>query len=377
MKIAMLGLKSIPVGDFGGGIERHVEELAERLVRAGHTVYVYVRSNEFKERTAKTWRGIRLISLPTIRRKNLETIIHTFLASVHVLFLPVGIVHYHGVGPATLAWIPRLFKPWARVVVTFHSIDRFHKKWGRFARAYLGFGEWMAMNVAHKTIVVSHTLQIYVHRRYGKPGVFIPNGVEVKTVRKTEHLSIFNLEPKEYLLTVARLVKHKGIHYLIQAFRGLSTTKKLVIVGAPSFTEDYVEYLARLAADDPRIIFTGFQSGEVLAELYSHAYLYIHPSESEGLSLTILEAMAHGTTVLMSNIPENLETIDHSGFSFENGNIRDLQKKILYLLGKPDLVAERAKLGRQFVRQKFNWEAIVMETERIYGAPKQMKNNKK
>lgn len=366
MRIAMLGLKGIPVGNYGGGIERHVEELAERLARRKHHVFVYVRSYTLGPRLPKTWRGVHLISLPTIRTKNLETIVHTFLATLHVLFMPVDVIHYHGIGPATLAWIPRLFKPWARVIITFHSIDRFHKKWGRFARAYLGFGEWAAMHFPHRTIVVSHTLQIYVHRRFRRPGIFIPNGVEPRAVKKSDELDQFHLKRDGYLLTVARLVKHKGIHYLIQAFRGIKTDKKLVIVGAPSFTEDYADYLAKIAADDPRIIFTGFQTGETLAQLFAHAYIYVHPSESEGLSLTILESMSYGTTVLISNIPENMETIDHSGFSFESRNVHDLRKKITHLLANPELVNERARRGKDFIRKKFNWEMIVKETERVY-----------
>ncbi|MDP3985696.1 MAG: glycosyltransferase family 4 protein [bacterium] len=368
MNIAMLGLKSIPVSEVGGGVERHVEELSERLVRRGHTVYVYVRSHELPPRAPRTWRGVRLIALPTIRRKHMETIVHTFLASLHVLFLPVQVVHYHGVGPATLAWIPRLFKPWAKVVVTFHSIDRFHKKWGRFARWYLGFGEWASLHFPHRTIAVSHMIQIYAHRRYRKPPSYVPNGVEINIIRRFDQLANFDLEKKEYFITVARLIRHKGIHYLIQAFRGLKTNKKLVIVGAPSFTEDYADYLARLAADDPRILFVGFQKGEALAQLYAHAYASIHPSESEGLSMTILEAMSYGTAVLISDIPENLEAIDHSGFSFETRNVADLRKKLRELIDNPKKVMTYARKGRTFVRDNYNWDSIVTQTEAVYGS---------
>lgn len=366
MKIAMLGLKGIPVGEYGGGIERHVEELAERLVRRGHTVFVYVRSYTLKGKKARLFRGVRLISLPTIRYKNLETIVHTLLATLHVLFMPVSVIHYHGVGPATLAWIPRVFKPWARVVVTFHAIDRFQKKWGAFARFYLGFGEWAAMHFPYRTIVVSHVLQIYTHRRYKKPAIFIPNGVETRLIKKSHALVSLHLRPQNYFLTVARLVRHKGIHYLIQAFRNIKTDKKLVIVGAPSFTEDYVEYLMKLSADDQRIVFTGYQTGETLAQLYAHAYLYVHASEMEGLSLSILEAMSYGAPVLISNIPENFEAIDHSGFSFLNRNVHDLRKKMVHALGNPKVVREMVRRGKKFVKNEFNWDAIVRATEKVY-----------
>jgi glycosyltransferase involved in cell wall biosynthesis len=362
----MIGAKSVPVAEPGGGVERHVEELAERLARRKHVVFVYVRSALQPKRHQKTWRKICLIPLPTVQQKHLGTIVHTLLATLHVIFMPVDVIHYHGVGPATFAWIPRIFKPTARVVVTFHGIDRFHKKWGPFARAYLGFGEWAALHFPHRTIVVSHTLQLYVHRRFGRPGTFIPNGVTTQTIRTTDRIKRFNLRKAGYLLVVARLVKHKGLHYLIQAFRGIKTNKKLVIVGAPSFTEDYAEYLAELAADDPRILFTGFQGGETLSQLFTHAYLYIHPSESEGLSTTILESMAYGTTVLISDIPENLETIDHSGFAFKNQNVHDLRKQLQRLLKNPKVVQERARRGRAFIKQNFNWERVLAATEEVY-----------
>ena len=168
--------------------------------------------------------------------------------------------------------------------------------------------------------------------------VYIPNGVTAEKISGEEEIKKIGLKKNSYILTVARLIKHKGIHYLIQAYQKMEKTfgddpknwpggemKKLVIVGAPSFTDDYSAYLNKLAEQSPNIIFTGFQTGDTLKQLFANAYLYVHPSEAEGLSITILEAMSYGTCVLISNIPENLETNDHSGFSFET------KKLIAYL----------------------------------------------
>jgi len=317
MKIAMIGQKGIPfIHD--GGVERHVEELATRLVQRGHEVFVYVRPR-FITNGQKVYKGVKLIPLPSIPTKNLDTITHTFLASIHVLFQKVDVIHYHSVGPSTLAWIPRLFKPKTKIVVTFHSIDRFHKKWGWFARKYLGWGEWTACHFPHKTISVSMTIQKYCKEKFNKETVYIPNGVNIEKIKDKDKIKQFDLEKDGYILTVARLIRHKGIHYLIEAYKKLENTfgsnpenwpgkkiRKLVIVGAPSYTDDYFEYLTKLAAESSNIIFTGFQTGETLKQLFANAYLYVHPSEAEGLSLTILEAMSHGTCVLISDIPENL-----------------------------------------------------------------------
>ncbi len=377
MRIAMIGPKGIPfIRD--GGVERHVEELSVRLAASGHEVFAYVRPR-FIINGQKIYKGVKLISLPSILTKNLDTITHTIFSTIHVLFKKVDIIHYHGVGPSTLAWIPRIFKPRAKVVVTFHSIDRFHKKWGWFARWYLGFGEWTACHFAHKTIAVSESIKKYCKEKFKKDVVYIPNGVRAEEIKGEGELEKFGLKKDSYILTVARLIRHKGIHYLIQAYRKMEKIfgddpknwpggkiKKLVIVGAPSFTDDYYAYLNKLAEQSPNIIFAGFQAGDTLKQLFANAYLYVHPSEAEGLSITILEAMSYGTCVLISDIPENLETIDHSGFSFETKNVDDLYEKIVYLLNVPEIASGRGERGKGFIEKNFNWEKIVLETEKVY-----------
>lgn len=369
MRIAMIGQKGIPFDEEGGGggIERHVEELSTRLVERGNEVIVYVRPHavSWKE---PTYKGVRLIRRPSLKSKNFDTISHALICTLDVLFRNVDIIHYHGVGPSTLAWVPRLLKPGAQVVVTFHSQDRFHLKWGLFARLYLTWGEWTAVHIPHLTIAVSHAIRGFCREKWpGRTVVVIPNGVaDAPRADGVEEIKQFGLTPGGYILTVARLIRHKGIHHLIQAYAGLKTDKKLAIVGAPSYTRDYYDYLLGLAKDNPNIVFTGFQTGRTLAALYQHSYLYVHASESEGLSLTILEAMSYATPVLISDIPENLETIDHSGFSFEVRNVADLRRKLEDLLAKPDEVRQVGERGQEFIKKNFNWKSVVEKTEAAY-----------
>jgi len=362
----MIGQKGIPrSGELGGGIETHVEELCERMAGQGHMVFVYVRP-WFQREAVRKYKGITLIRQWAFISKNFEAIAHTLICSLDVLGRDADVIHYHGVGPSTLAWIPRLFKRDARVVVTFHSQDRFHKKWRFFARWYLSWGEWTACKFPHRTIVVSHNLKVYCKRRYRAQTDYIPNGVTPSIVKKTNELEQFGLRSKEYFLVVARLVQHKGIHYLIQAYQGLKTNKKLVIVGAPSFSAQYLKFLEALAEGNRNIIFTGFRSGETLRQLFANAYVYVHPSESEGLSITILEAMSYGNCVLISDIPENMETIDHSGFSFRSGNVIDLRKKMRHLLDNPKEVERKGGLAKKFIKEYFNWDNIVDSTIKLY-----------
>ena len=264
-------------------------------------------------------------------------------------------------------------------MVTFHSIDRYHKKWGWIARMYLTFGEWTACHFAHKTIVVSHILQKYCLKKYNKKTVYIPNGVSIKFVKSDDQIKQFNLKKSGYLLTVARLVKNKGIHHLITAYKRLEKEFgpdaknwpakrhiKLAIVGSPSYTEHYLKYLKELADESVDIIFTGFQSGEVLDQLFSNAYLYVHPSEIEGLSTTILESLSHRMPALISDITENLEVIDHSGFIFKNKDVDDLYKQLVMLLGHEEKIIEKKDRCLSFIKNNFDWDEIIKVVEKEY-----------
>jgi len=363
----MIGLKGLPVRKDSGGVERHVEELASRLVQAGLDVLAYVRPRHTHTRKSEC-RGIRLQRMPSIPTKSLDTLTHTLLSSLSVLFKKVDIIHYHGIGPSTLAWIPRLFKPRSRVVVTFHSIDRFHQKWGPLARAYLRFAEWTALRYPHATIAVSRSIQGYCREHYGSEPTYIPNGATVRSVHPgRDRLKEWSLEPDGYILTVARLVRQKGIHHLIEAYGRLKTDKKLVIAGAAGFgTGEYAAYLRDLSRGNSSVVFTGFQSGESLAQLYANAYLYVHPSEAEGLSVSILEAMSYGRCVLVSDIPENLESIDHSGLTFHNADPDDLAERLTALLNHPEIVRERGERARKWVSWEYDWGTIADRTAALY-----------
>ncbi len=189
------------------------------------------------------------------------------------------------------------------------------------------------------------------------------------------NLKQFGLEKDKYIMTCARLVKHKGIHYLIEAFNFLKEEQrnnpkvkelKLAIVGDSSFTDDYVKYIKSLAQNNKNIIFTGFQSGKALEELYKNSYVYVHPSEAEGLSIAILEAMSYGKTVLVSNIPENIEAFAGRGYMFVNKDVEDLKYKLKLLLANSELVKKTGKKAYKYVKENYNWQNITKDTVNVY-----------
>lgn len=369
LKIAMIGQKGIPAKH--GGIERHVEELSIRLAARGHQVTVYTRPY-FTSRTRKQHRGVRLVSLSSLHTKHFDAISHTALATLHAIRQGNDIIHFHGVGPSLLAFLPRLFRSKAKVISTFHCLDRKHQKWGFMARQFLRHGEWASVNFPDQTIAVSQTIQRYCRRVFEKTPIYIPNGVaRISSSRpRVSILKRFGLERGQYIISVSRLIPHKGIHYLIEAYKQLKTTKKLVIVGDGFYTDAYVQRLKDLAQGDSRIIFTGFRHGDVLASLFAFAGLYVLPSEAEGLPIALLEAASNGICLLASDIPENMEVLDAVspaiGYSFRNGNVDDLRDRMKYLLSHPRLAERAGQRGKAVVEERFAWDEIVASTEQVY-----------
>ena len=366
----MIGQKGIPAQ--AGGIERHVEELSKELIKHGYEILVFCR--RWYGNAEDNYQGIRCIQTPCIRSKHLDAITHTFTSILRASRENVDIFHIHGVGPALLAWLPKLLRPSAKVIVTFHCVDRFHQKWNGFARLMLHLGEWIACKAADHTITVSQTLQGYCQTQYKTKTVYIPNGTQIPMIDSdTSLLDQFDLEPSNYLMMCSRLVRHKQAHTLIFAWQYLYETepdlvhgKKLAIVGGSAFTDDYVQELELLAAGDPSIVMTGTQTGETLKTLFANSYAIVHPSKSEGLPIAVLEAMSYGKCVLSSDIPENRELTDVCGLTFETENTADLAKKMKMLLEHPDLVEAVGQEARTYVAKKYDWKDIAEKTSYLY-----------
>jgi glycosyltransferase involved in cell wall biosynthesis len=371
MKIAMIGQKGIPA--IWGGVERHVEELALRLAQTGHSVTAYCR-RWYYEHPEKSYRGVNLHFTPSLHTKNLDAITHTFLATLSALHQDFDIIHYHGVGPALLAWIPRIFKPSAKVVVTFHCVDRLHSKWGILARLMLYIGEFAACKFPHQTIVVSQTLKNYVKEKYNCEAIYIPNGITARNVEvDAKLLKQFELIPNHFLLAVSRLLPHKSIHFLIEAFRLLKLEKpketahlKLAIVGDGSYTDDYVRFLHEMAHDTQGVVFAGWQKGPELEALFANAKLFVHPSQSEGLPLVVLEAMSYSRPAVLSDIPEHQELVSDQRFLYKHDQINELKRTLEWALANPEICLANGIQNRLHVEKDYNWDTIAEHVAKAY-----------
>jgi glycosyltransferase involved in cell wall biosynthesis len=359
MRIAMIGQKGIPATH--GGPERHVEELAVRLAARGHDVIVYTRPN-YADPALRTYKGVRLVSRPTVGTKHLDAITHTALCTAAALREKVDVFHYQAEGPALLCWVPRLAGK--ATVVTIHGQDWRRDKWGAAAKAVLRAGEWVSFKVPRATISVSESLADELEATYGRRAVFIPNGVSLSPESDDGVLEEFGLRKGRYVLFAARLVPEKGLHYLLDAWRRGFPGFKLAVAGGSVFSDDYV---AAVQTDPPPdVIFTGWQHDARLASLFRNAALYVLPSDLEGLPIVLLEALGYGTPVLASDIAQNREVLGRYGATFRRGSVDDLEQRLLECLTGLPALKEGALDAQKMIAHEYDWEVVTDRTVDVY-----------
>jgi glycosyltransferase involved in cell wall biosynthesis len=366
LRIAFIGTRGVPAGE--GGVERHVEELGSRLAARGHEVTVYCRTNYTKDRRA-THRGMRLRYVASAGTKHFDFIAHSAASSVLTLRHPPDIVHYHAIGSALVAPLPRYLSR-SGVVLTVHGLDYARQKWTGVARAALKLAEGLSARVPHITIAVSRALASHYANRLGREAVYIPNGMPDATVRPLGPIADrLGLDGRPYLLFVGRLVPEKAPDLLVRAFARVEGEARLVIVGSSGFTDAYAESVRQLAAADPRAIMAGGVFGEELAELYSNAVAFVLPSSLEGLPITLLEAVAHRAPVIVSDIAPHLEVVSADGPGHRvvpQGDLNALAASMAAVLRNRDPEVEGAAALFHQVGAQYSWDAVTTATEQVY-----------
>lgn len=358
LRVAFIGGRGV-ISKYSG-IEAYYEEAGRRLAEMGHEVTVYCRTY-FTPPVAEH-NGMKLVRLPTFRSKHLETLVHTALSTAHVLTQPCDIVHYHALGPALFSFLPRLLGK--KTVVTVQGLDWQRKKWGRFASAVLRMGERASVRLPDGTMVVSQALQQRYRQQHGVDPFYIPNGGVLREPRPPYRIDDWGLEPGKYILFLGRFSPEKGCHLLVEAYEKLDTTVKLVMAGGSSYTDQYSRELRTHAGEQIKML--DWVSGDALEELLTNAMLFVLPSDLEGLSLALLDAMGAGLCVLTSNVPENREVVDEAGFTFERGNSADLADRLRFLIANPAVRDAAGRAAKERIRERYLWPRIAEDIEKAY-----------
>lgn len=380
MRICHVAPELLPVPPTrGGAIERWIRDAAVRLSARGHEVHVISRDRGDAV-TEDTIDGVQYhyLTVPAWldrgRAAALFRGLWYYLAVRRVLArLSVDVVHHHS-RPAGL-WLSHPAGSRARLIISLHSMDY---GWGFGYRAWDRrlFARGLAM--ASRVLCVSQFIERHTVERY--PGVrasvtTVYNGVD-GTLFKPQAPS-----PKPQALTilyVGRVEARKGVKVLIDAFEQVISKRvpgaSLRIVGPHSYWDAqpsgyYAELKTRCEANDHIELRGPTYVDAELAQVYRDAAVSVVPSTfPEALGLTSIEAQASGTPVVVSDAGGLPETVSPgvSGLVFENGNADHLADAVISLLESEPRRATMAAAARHWAMEKFSWDTIAAELERVY-----------
>lgn len=348
----------------GGGIEKYTEEVGSRLATKGHDIIVFTMRHYGAK--SRMYRGMKIRSVPSVALRSFEKMTASLAASLLLIIEPgVDLIHFHAFGPAAFCFIPKLLG--RTVVVQGHGIEWKRSRWNAFGRWFLMASEIPSVVFADRLTVVSEVQRRYLKQAYNRDSVVITTGVNPPRKRAPDTIKRqYRLHGKDYILFASRLVREKNAHLLIDAFKGVRTEMKLVVAGDAKHERDYKQSLYNAAKGDKRILFTGFVTGEPLDELFSNAYLFVLPSDVEGLPTVLLEAMSYGVGCIASDIEENLEALGGKGFTFKSGSADSLRRLLQRLVGEPKIVGKAGSEASSYVIKRYSWDAIADRMEAFY-----------
>ncbi len=349
------------------GIETYYEEVGSRLAERGHTVTAYCRKHFTP--AVDTFRGITVRRLPSLRTKHLETISHSLLSTLHCMFVNYDIVQFHAIGSAPLALLPRLRG--TTTVVSVRGLDWQRAKWNRFARGVLRLGELASAKCPTATAVVSETLGEHYRKEHGKAARVISNPIPTKPETNGEILEELGLEAGRYILFSGRISPEKQVHTLIEAALPLLGDMKLAVAGGTSYSDDYVTQVREQAREgqpdgSENVVFLGQVPHDTVNELLEHCHAFVLPSTMEGLSIALLEAVAFGSCIVASDIPENREVLGHCGLTFPVGDVERLREHLAALISEPELAEVQRRLTRERASELPGWDEVAELTEDFY-----------
>ena len=348
MRIAIVGTRGIPANY--GGFETFAEELSTRLVERGHSVTVYCRT----QHPEAQFRGVDLVTLPTIRHKYLDTVAHTFLSTLHLLAHRPDVALYCNAANAIFTWMPRLVG--VKVALNVDGLERNRKKWNRLGQWWYLLGERLSTICPNAIVSDAVKIQEYFRERYGAASTFIPYGADPARVESTAVLRKLGLEAGRYFLYVSRMEPENNGLLVREAFERVTETElKLALIGDAPYA---AEYIARVrATSDPRVVMPGGVYGAGYRELTSHSFAYIHATEVGGTHPALIESMGRGALTLYLDTPENREVAGDAAIAFTHGNLTERLREVL-AMSPVERDTLRGRAARR-IAERYSWRAVT------------------
>jgi len=360
VKIAIIGTRGVPARY--GGFETCAEELSTRLVRRGHNVRVYCRRHLYPERFSD-FRGVKLIHLPCLRLKSVETLSHTLFSMVHAICTGVDVLLVFNIANSPICLLPKFFRK--RVAINADGLEWKRGKWHKLGRWYLKWAEKIASKYCDVIVADNRCIADYYKSEYQVDVAFIPYGAEVAPVGDCHILDRYGLQKDQYFLTVTRLEPENNTSLTVRAYKSVQTDMPLVIVGSAPYKSSYYRNLTN--AGDSRVRFLGaIYERDVLGAIWGNCFAYVHGNEVGGTNPALLQSLAYGNCVLSIDVCFNREVIGDSAILYEKDE-SDLARKMNMLIANPGIRTEYKDKAIERIKCLYTWEEAVDRYERLCG----------
>lgn len=352
----MVGTRGVPASY--GGFETAVEEIGKRLVDRGHTVTVYSRGQKHPE---STYLGMRLVHLPAIPQKQLDTLSHTALSILHLITrrTPDAAFVFNA---ANSPFLPALRLRGVPTALHMDGLEWRRAKWGRIGKAYYRCAEELGVRMGDALIADAPGIADYYLDQFSVPTEMIRYGAPLLEGTPTSRLAELGVDPGGYHLVVARFEPENHVLEIVKGYRRSDATLPLLLVGSAPYGAQYLEMIRKAAGNDPRIrLVGGIYDQELLDALYEHAYTYVHGHSVGGTNPSLLRAIGAGTPVVAFDVGFNREVIDGDGWFFQTSE--ELAAQLPEIEDDTATAAERGARNRRRAVTEFSWEDVASEYE--------------
>lgn len=360
LRIAMIGTRGVPASY--GGFETAVEEVGKRLVERGHDITVYTRGSEHRERE---YLGMRVVHLPALRQKQLETLSHTGLSALHAVSrkAPDAAFVFNA---ANSPFVPLLRARGIPVALHMDGLEWKRSKWGARGRAYYRWAEQFGVRSADALIADAPGIADYYADQFGVPTELIRYGAPIIESAPIDGITALGLRPDDYHLVVARFEPENHVLEIVEGYRASGAAAPLVVVGSAPYAAEYTQRIHTAAAGDPRIrLLGGVFDQDLLDALYFHARTYVHGHSVGGTNPSLLRAMGAGTAVIAWDVNFNRETLDDLGWFFEDAS--EVERHFTDLELDREQVPTLSAAVQARAKDNFRWDDVATAYENLAG----------
>lgn len=359
MRIAMIGTRGVPA--HYGGFETAVEEIGQRLVARGHDVTVYCRDSGGPRR--HHYLGMRLVHLPCLKGRSVETLSHTALSALHVVTHrrhDVALVF----NAANAPFLPLLRLRRTPVAVHVDGLEWQRAKWGQAGRRYYRWAESCAVRRADALIADAQGIADYYDEEFGAATELLAYGAPIQTEIRGDRLPELGVDPGRYHLLVARFEKENHVAEIVAGYRRSRAALPLLVVGSAPYADDYTARVRRAARSDPRVrMLGGLWDQEQLDQLYANCLTYLHGHSVGGTNPSLLRAMGAGADVIAFDVGFNREVLGEWGHYFATSEQLGTLVERAELL--PDEAAERGDHFRSRAATRYDWHEVTAGYEQL------------